>query len=122
MADRQRDTYQLFSSARRDSALTATRQAIAFETLASLSGHGESIQVKLQKPKTSPAKSLETKTKSKTVMSTVPENTDDQLRSKFSGTGNLGLTVRIEINLPAQGDQDTYDRIFQSIKKNLLNG
>jgi len=28
---------------------------------------------------------------------------------------NVALTVRIEINLPATGDQDTYDRIFKSI-------
>jgi hypothetical protein len=35
---------------------------------------------------------------------------------------NVGLTVRIEINLPADGDQDTYDRIFKSIRENLLNG
>jgi hypothetical protein len=34
----------------------------------------------------------------------------------------LGLTVRIEINLPAQGDQKTYDTIFKSIRENLLNG
>jgi hypothetical protein len=30
--------------------------------------------------------------------------------------------VRIEINLPADGDQETYDRIFKSIRENLLNG
>ena len=33
----------------------------------------------------------------------------------------IGLTVRIEINLPADGDQATYDRIFGSIRKNLLD-
>jgi hypothetical protein len=33
----------------------------------------------------------------------------------------VGLTVRIEINLPANGTQATYDNIFQSIRKNLLN-
>ena len=35
---------------------------------------------------------------------------------------NVGLTVRIEINLPPGGDQDTYDAIFKSIRANLLNG
>jgi len=34
----------------------------------------------------------------------------------------IGLTVRIEINLPADGAQETYDRIFKSIRENLLNG
>jgi len=33
----------------------------------------------------------------------------------------VGLTVRIEVNLPADGDQDTYDKIFKSIRENLLN-
>ncbi len=33
---------------------------------------------------------------------------------------NIGLTVRIEINLPLAPDQDTYDRIFKSIRENLL--
>ena len=35
---------------------------------------------------------------------------------------DVGLTVRIEINLPAVADQETYDRIFKSIRENLLNG
>ncbi len=32
-----------------------------------------------------------------------------------------GLTVRIEVNLPSGADQDTYDRIFRSIRENLIN-
>lgn len=32
---------------------------------------------------------------------------------------DLALTVRIEINLPAEGTQETYDAIFKSIKANL---
>jgi hypothetical protein len=34
----------------------------------------------------------------------------------------FGLTVRIEVNLPAEGEQQTYDRIFRSIRKNLIDG
>jgi hypothetical protein len=41
--------------------------------------------------------------------------------SHASGTP-MALTVRIEINLPAGGDQQTYDYIFKSIRENLLNG
>lgn len=106
------------------SALTATRQAIAFETLVSLSGHGEALQVKAPRQKTPASKPNETK-KVKTrsdISSNKPDGSQDQTIIKSPGAGNLGLTVRIEINLPAQGDQETYDRIFQSIKKNLLNG
>lgn len=35
---------------------------------------------------------------------------------------DFGLTVRIEINLPVTDNQDVYDRIFRSIRENLLNG
>jgi len=38
------------------------------------------------------------------------------------GSASVGLTVRIEINLPSGGDQATYDAIFKSIRENLLNG
>jgi hypothetical protein len=34
--------------------------------------------------------------------------------------GDVGLTVRIEVNLPSGGDQETYDNIFRSIRENLL--
>jgi hypothetical protein len=33
----------------------------------------------------------------------------------------MALTVRIEINLPAEASAETYDNIFKSIKVNLLN-
>lgn len=31
------------------------------------------------------------------------------------------MTVRIEINLPAEGSQETFDNIFKSIKANLID-
>jgi hypothetical protein len=34
---------------------------------------------------------------------------------------DVALTVRIEVNLPAGGDDDTYDAIFASIKKHLMS-
>jgi hypothetical protein len=38
------------------------------------------------------------------------------------GSNAVGLTVRVEVNLPANGDQETYDRIFRSIRENLIDG
>ncbi len=38
----------------------------------------------------------------------------------MKANGDLALTVRIEINLPAEGSNDTYDAIFKSIKANLF--
>jgi hypothetical protein len=49
---------------------------------------------------------------------TTPEPT----LSMDQSSQRVGLTVRIEVNLPANGDQETYDRIFRSIRKNLIDG
>lgn len=38
-----------------------------------------------------------------------------------SSKRDMALTVRIEINLPAEGSQETYDNIFKSIKANLID-
>lgn len=37
------------------------------------------------------------------------------------GRKDMALTVRIEINLPANGSKETYDNIFKSIRANLIN-
>jgi hypothetical protein len=100
---------QFFRVEDKTSELTATRQSSTFETLASLSGKTNTPIVQKQtrdtKIKTSKAKGV-TKSKSES-----PASINDK---------DIGLTVRIEINLPAQGDQETYDRIFKSIRENLL--
>lgn len=101
------------------SEITATRQAIAFETLASLSGHGESVRPKAQK-----SRPQGNGKKGKTLGKAAIEKQHHEILPGAEGGSprEFGLTVRVEINLPAQGDQDTYDRIFKSIKENLLNG
>jgi Family of unknown function (DUF5343) len=93
------------------------RQASTFQALAGLAGHGDTPVapkpkvVKEGKPKSG---------KQKEVKAHVPP-----LKTQDSGGNNmqkdLALTVRIEVNLPAGGDQETYDRIFRSIRDNLLN-
>lgn len=106
------------------SALTAKRQAIAFETLAALSGHGE-ISTPRQKAGTQsrpPAKEKPKRVSKAEKVSagkiTSPEISKD---GGISGQAGMALTVRIEVNLPAQADQETYDRIFKSIRANLLD-
>lgn len=105
------------------SALTAKRQAITFETLSALCGHGETPSARPAKKK---SRKAEPKIKEeKQVKATKAIETPHPPASAVGGITqgkDFGLTVRIEINLPAQGDQETYDRIFQSIRKNLLNG
>lgn len=115
---------QFFRTNDHSSDVVGTRQAGTFSALAAVSGHAE-----VPASKTSPAvrkpmplsdgnnkaKPARGQSASSGISSFGNGNTD-------GGQHSVGLTVRIEVNLPASGDQETYDRIFQSIRKNLLNG
>ena len=95
------------------------RQASTFKILAGLSGHGEMPIPRGTKSRTKGAIKKKTaevtpKLKGKGV-APKDKNTADEVYK------NIGLTVRIEINLPADGTKETYDNIFKSIKENLIN-
>jgi hypothetical protein len=104
------------------SAITGKRQAVTFEALLSLCGHKEMPEVKGKansKPSSPKTKTKVAKVENKKAAPTSPVSIGS------GGTkpeNNVGLTVRIEVNLPADGEQETYDRIFKSIRENLLNG
>lgn len=102
-----------FRSKDKTTALVGKLQAATFQLLAGLGGHGavpespapkSSSKPKAAKPKTQKSKS-----------DGVPP------AGEYKGARDIGLTVRIEVNLPPSGDQETYDRIFRSIRENLLN-
>ncbi|HEY8585826.1 MAG TPA: hypothetical protein VIL60_03755, partial [Rhodanobacter sp.] len=102
------------------------RQASTFKVLAALSGHGElptgraaaksTLNKTSKKPKTQERETKKGLKKSRGSL--------EDLTFEHSGRGQLdfGLTVRVEINLPADGSRATYDNIFKSIKENLLEG
>jgi hypothetical protein len=98
--------------------IVGRRQASTFQALAGLAGHGETPAA--QKPSTNQKEVKQKSAKPKTdrpaskATDEVPPNGNSQQR-------DVGLTVRIEVNLPPAGDQETYDRIFRSIRENLLN-
>jgi len=95
-------------------------QASAFQLLATLSGRREAPEQKASAPKPSAGATKKRTAKAQTPSIAKPEaQLPDQADMRKR---DLGLTVRIEINLPANGDQETYDRIFRSIRENLLNG
>lgn len=99
------------------------RQAATFRVLANLSGHGDS-----QAPKSAKMKVLNNNSKPKLLAKSKPAAVKQPESSlpvsmSTSNSGNsFGLTVRVEINLPADGSKETYDNIFKSIRENLLNG
>lgn len=103
------------------SALVGTRQARTFQALAAISGHGDAPPQKATKKpapkkantkKPAPKKKKEEEIQGPTLV---------QPPAPLSRPRDLGLTVRIEINLPSEGDQETYDRIFKSIRTNLID-
>jgi hypothetical protein len=115
---------QFFRTTDHSSDVVGTRQAGTFSALAALSGHAEvpvsKASVTVRKPK--PPADGSTKTKTARGQSTSSKIISPGNGNTDNGQQSVGLTVRIEVNLPASGDQETYDRIFQSIRKNLLNG
>lgn len=109
---------QFFRTSDHSTEIVGNRQASTFQHLAALSGHGELRITSQQKQPAKKAVSTKEKVSStrKTQKAAPPP----------APTGNfpeprVGLTVRIEVNLPADGDQKTYDNIFRSIRKNLID-
>jgi hypothetical protein len=104
-----------FRSKDRTTALVGRLQAQTFQLLAAFAGHG-TVPTAAQPAPKAPVKARPAKPK--------PEKPAPSVTREQSGNGSardFGLTVRIEVNLPPAGDQETYDRIFRSIRENLLN-
>jgi hypothetical protein len=111
-----------FRSTDHTSALVGHRQANTFQTLASLSGHAEVPVPKPSKPVRRLDKKPAEKQSKKVLLQKKPQVDDVHFVSMPSDVKPLSLTVRIEINLPVSSDQETYDRIFKSIRENLISG
>jgi hypothetical protein len=114
------DLITFFRQTDQTSETIGRRQASTFKILAALAGHGEAPP-----PKTNKTKAANGTPKSKNVKHAanpiiVSSATKDTKVSPSSK--DFGLTVRVEINLPADGTKETYDNIFKSIRENLLNG
>jgi len=108
-----------FRQTDQSSAVVGSRQANTFTTLASLAGHGELSTVRrrvISRQSKGEKKAPKAKQVAKEVASS-PRVTPNKGKNK-----EFGLSVRIEINLPVADDQETYDRIFKSLRENLLDG
>lgn len=113
------------------SAIVGQRQASTFQALAAIAGKSDGV-AKSRKPEPAAAKAGAGKVRERTASkkasavasaSPAPDPiVQTSSRTEGNGSPGMALTVRLEINLPAGGDQETYDRIFKSIRENLLNG
>lgn len=129
-----------FRSSDKTSELVGNRQASTFLTLAALAGHGElparataakktTTNGAAPAKKTAAKKSAAKKSAAKKVIETSGEDASsngdgsqgDQGKVRASNGQEVGLSVRIEVNLPPGGDAETYDAIFASIKKHLMS-
>lgn len=120
-----------FRTADKTSELVGKRQASTFRTLAALAGNGDlpTRANTAKKPSTasdSTAKKTTPKRSAPKQSVTPPAPTPDEVGNvgstdKTRSGQEVGLTVRIEVNLPAGGDAETYDAIFASIKKHLMS-
>ena len=110
-----------FRQADKTSEVIGTRQAGVFMALRGIAGYEAPQEPKAngaaaaaKKPKSAKkAKPAEAKAEEAVTQDPPP---DAPLKVQ---KGDMALTVRIEINLPAGGTQETYDAIFKSIKANL---
>lgn len=118
------DLITFFRQSDQTSATIGGRQANTFRVLAGLSGHGDLPEPKKRSVRTKTGKESQkpAKLKSAQARTSVNPAAGTGGSSDSSGKNDLGLTVRVEINLPADGTKETYDAIFKSIKENLLSG
>lgn len=117
------DLVTFFRQSDQTSEAIGKRQASTFRILASLSGHGDLLTPKAQTPQKTAKPSVPPKAKQKNSFSSpLKSQHEDAAQFNQNPGASFGLSVRIEINLPADGSKETYDNIFQSIKENLLGG
>ncbi|GAA0709369.1 DUF5343 domain-containing protein [Dokdonella soli] len=113
-----------FRQSDQTSATIGGRQASTFKVLAGLSGHGDVPEPKAKKvgngaKAARASKPAQVKNESKPSPNAGAGSAGFQRNSLGGG---VALTVRVEVNLPADGTKETYDNIFKSIKENLLGG
>jgi Family of unknown function (DUF5343) len=110
-----------FRQADQSSGIVGSRQANTFRTLAALSGHGEVPSPRQRSAPTNGGRGEKGTAKAAgKPKSQPPANVG--MPNVQTGVQPFGLTVRIEVNLPADATQETYDKIFQSVRKNLIDG
>ena len=114
-----------FRSSDKTSDVIGSRQAGVFVALRELAGHvteQSQSDLKVKRKATGAAKPKNATKQDKLVDTKAQDKVVDHAPLPLHPTpqkGDMALTVRIEINLPAEGTKETYDAIFKSIKANL---
>lgn len=114
------DLITFFRQSDQTSDAIGKRQAATFKIFAAVSGHGE-IPIK-RGFKAKDSEEMSGASTAKKSSSKKQTKGEIKVSSDTGVTKGIGLTVRVEINLPADGSKETYDSIFKSIKENLIDG
>jgi hypothetical protein len=111
-----------FRQADQTSDAIGKRQSATFKIFAGVCGHAELPATRSGgKSGAKSTKSTTKKTPKKQDKVNPPANTIIQPPVTQTVNRDIGLTVRVEINLPADATKETYDNIFKSIKENLID-
>lgn len=102
------------------SELVGKLQTSTFQVLAAFAGHGELSTSSGTKASSAKSTGVPKTTKANQKPQAKAEGKAKKPEHVDPKSSDFGLTVRIEVNLPPGGDQDTYDKIFRSIRENLL--
>jgi Family of unknown function (DUF5343) len=114
-----------FRSADKTGEIIGSRQAGVFVALRELAGHVTDQSQSSSNPKAKATSATKPKSAVKLVKPVAQKAQEQAVEqappspNQKPQKGDMALTVRIEINLPAEGTQETYDAIFKSIKANL---
>ena len=114
-----------FRATDKTSEVIGGRQASVFAMFRALAGHEQAsdpvvakVGAKAKQPK---PKTTTTTTKKPYAAELATPKVPAASAHGEDARRDLALTVRIEINLPANGSKETYDNIFKSIRANLIN-
>jgi hypothetical protein len=102
------------------------QQAATFQALASLAGHGaapaeaKATPTRARKSVPSPSSTRKERAPAPARGEAHTPTPPPKVPETTPPAGSPALTVRVEINLPVTDDQEVYDKIFRSIRTNLL--
>jgi len=113
------DLIQFFREADHTTDKVGKRQAGVFKAFSALSGKIE-LSTKGTKPSPRDAsKPRRTTSPARRAAEKVEQSTKP---SSNSIVEHLGMSIKIDVNLPSEASKETYDHIFKSIREHLIDG
>lgn len=101
------------------SELIGKRQVSLFQMFSALSGK---TNTPLKKPRKTSANNRKFDSKKSTNSASSKKAAPSKKEPANSFLEHLGMSIKIEVNLPSDASQETYDNIFKSIRENLIDG